>query len=327
MEYAQLGNTGVKISKIILGTMQFGWRIDESTSHQILDRAYELGINCLDTADVYSRWAENSYSGKSEEIIGRWLTKSQNREDFVLATKVRHPLSDNVNDQGLNRRHINLAVKNSLKRLQTDWIDLYQIHAFDNQTLIQETLHSLNSLIDQGVVNYIGASNMPSWRFVEALLTSELHGYASFQSFQPPYNIARRIMVEMDFIEIVSQYNTSIIPYSPLGGGFLTGKYISSGELPDTPRSSSIQNKYSTTKRWKILESIGMIAKEHDYTIPQIALAWILERQFITAPIIGANSVEQLEENLGALDVKLTADNLEHLDRVSDWKEDYEHIR
>lgn len=307
--------------------MQFGWRIEEEESFKVMDRALELGINCFDTADIYSYWGENSYAGKTEGIIGRWLKDRGARDDLILATKLRGPMSDDINDRGLSRRHVHQAISGSLKRLQTDWIDLYQIHSFDDETPIQETLHALNLLVEDGRVNYLGASNIFPWQMIESFWVSDKYGYARFETLQPVYNLARRLLVEHQFVKVIEKYGIGVIPYSPLAGGFFTGKYKRAEALPDTPRSKGVEGRYFTEKRWKILEVVEEIAKNHDATIPQVALSWVLSRPFITAPIIGANSVEQLEENVGALELKLTEDELETLNEISDWIPDYERIR
>ncbi len=169
MKKVKFGNTGMKVSEVTLGTMQMGWRIDEEQSFKIMDRALELGINFFDTADIYTRWSELSYAGKTEEIIGRWMADRGTRDDLILATKLRGPMSEDINNRGLSRRHINQAINGSLSRLQTSWIDLYQIHSSDDDTPIEETLHGMNLLIDDGIVNYIGASNILPWKFVESL--------------------------------------------------------------------------------------------------------------------------------------------------------------
>ncbi len=327
MDYTRLGNTGIKVSKIILGTMQFGWRINEEESFKVMDKALEIGINCFDTANIYTYWSENSYPGKTEEIIGRWLKDRGTRDELILATKLRGPMSDNINDRGLSRRHVHQAISGSLKRLQTEWIDLYQIHSFDDETPIEETMHALNMLVDDGRVNYLGASNIFPWQLVESLWVSDRYGFARFETLQPVYNLARRLLVEHQFVKVIEKYKIGVIPYSPLAGGFLTGKYKKDGEVPNTPRSKGVQSRYFTDRRWAILEKVEEIAKNHDATIPQIALAWVLSRPFITAPIIGANSVEQLEENVGALEIKLSKDEINQLDDISDWVPDYEKIR
>ncbi|NPD89046.1 MAG: aldo/keto reductase [Asgard group archaeon] len=327
MDYTRLGRTGIKISKIVLGTMQMGWRVEEEESFKVMDKAIELGINCFDTADVYTYWADNSYPGKTEEIIGRWIKDRETRDDLILATKLRGAMSEDINDRGLSRRHVHQAIQNSLKRLQTSWIDLYQIHSFDSDTPIEETLHALNLLVDKGLVNYIGASNIHPWMLVESFWISKLNGYVRFETVQPPYSIIRRMLVEHQMEHVIKKYGLGVIPYSPLAGGFLTDRYSSEGPLPDTPRSVGAQKRYFTEKRWKIHETVKEIAQSKDVKMTQIAIAWILTKEFITAPIIGANSVEQLEENFVSIDIKLDEDEIKRLDEVSNWVDDYEAIR
>ena len=327
MEYKRLGSTGIKISPIVLGTMQFGWRINEEESFKVMDKAIELGINCFDTADIYSHWADNSYPGKSEEIIGQWLKDRGIRHDLILATKLRGAMSDDINDKGLSRRHVHQAIAGSLKRLQTNWIDIYQIHSFDNDTEIEETLHALNILVDEGLVNYLGASNVHPWQLVEAFWISEKYGFARFETVQPPYCIIRRILVEHQMYHVIKKYGLGVISYSPLAGGFLTERYSREQSLPDTPRSEGAQKRYFTDKRWKIQEVVREIAESKDVKMTQVALAWILTKDFISAPIIGANNVEQLEENIRALEIKLEESEIKRLDEISDWIPDYEAIR
>jgi len=327
MEYTRLGTTGIKISKLVLGTMQLGWRIEEEESFKIMDKAIELGINCFDTADVYSYWSDNSYPGKTEEIIGRWLKDRGTRDNLILATKLRGTMSDDINDRGLSRRHVHQAIAGSLKRLQTNWIDLYQIHSFDNDVQIEETLHTLNLLVEDGIVNYIGASNIHPWMLVESFWVSKMNGYVRFETVQPPYSLVRRLLVEHQMEHVIKKYGLGVIPYSPLAGGFLTDRYSRDGPLPDTPRSEGAQKRYFTEKRWEIHDAVRELATSKDVKMTQIALAWMLTKEFVTAPIIGANSVEQLEENIGALEVKFDADEIKRLDEVSDWVNDYEEIR
>ncbi|MHA1865582.1 MAG: aldo/keto reductase [Candidatus Heimdallarchaeaceae archaeon] len=327
MEYKRLGSTGIKISPLVLGTMQFGWRVEKEESFAIMDKALELGINCFDTADIYSYWADNSYPGKTEEIIGEWLKDRAVREDLILASKVRGAMSKDINDQGLSRRHIWQAINGSLKRLQTEWIDLYQIHSFDNDTKIEETLHALNLLVEKGLVNYIGASNIHPWMLVESFWVSEKNGYVRFETVQPPYSIVRRMLVEHQMYHVIKKYNLGVISYSPLAGGFLSGKYSRNAPLPESPRSESVKKRYFTVHRLKVLDTVEEIAENKEVTVAQVALAWILTKDFITAPIIGVNSVEQLESNLVALEIKFDQDELKRLDEVSDWIPAYEAIR
>lgn len=327
MKYKRLGTTGTKISRFVLGTMQFGWRIGEKESFQIMDKAVELGINCLDTADIYPHWADNGYPGKTEEIIGRWLRDRGTRDDLIIATKLLGAMSDDINDRGLSRRHVHQAIRGSLKRLQTDWIDLYQIHSFDTETSIEETLQTLNTLVNNGTVNYIGASNIHPWRLIESFWVSDKYGYVRFETIQPVYNLARRLLVEYQLEHVIRKYGLGVISYSPLGCGFLTGGYSKDQPLPDTPRSEGVKKRYFTEKRFRILETVKEIAESHEATMAQVSLAWILTKDFITAPIIGANTIEQLEENVDVLEIKLNEDEIKRLDDVSDWIPEYESIR
>jgi len=318
MKYLKLGNTGIKISKMVLGTMQMGWRIDEETSFKIMDRALELGINTFDTADIYSKWSEDSYPGKTEEIIGKWLKDRETRDDLILATKLYGDMGEDVNNRGLSRRHIHQAVIGSLKRLQTDWIDIYFTHTFDKDTPVEETLRTFTSLIEKGRINYIGASNHPAWRIMQSLWVSDKYDLARYELLQPVYNIARRKAFEQEIEPIVQEYNLGVTSYSPLGGGFLTGKYSKTKKV-ETPRYDSVKKRYFKDKNFELLKTIQKMAKEKEVTAAQIALLWVINKENITAPIIGANSIEQLEENIGALDIKLSEDNLKELDEASEW--------
>lgn len=318
MEYLKLGNTGLKISKMVLGTMQMGWRIDEKTSFQIMDRAIELGINTFDTADIYSKWSDDSYPGKTEEIIGKWLKDRGTRDDLIIATKLYGEMGEDVNNRGLSRRHIHQAVIASLKRLQTDWIDIYFTHTFDEDTPAEETLRTFTSLIEKGKINYIGASNHPAWRIMQSLWISDKYNLARYELLQPVYNIARRKTFEQEIEPIVQEYKLGVTSYSPLGGGFLTGKYSPTKKV-DTPRYDNVKKRYYKDKNFELLKTIKKMAAEKDASMAQIALLWVLLKENITAPIIGANSIEQLEENIGALDIKLSKDNLKELEEASEW--------
>ncbi|HSJ59423.1 MAG TPA: aldo/keto reductase, partial [Anaerolineae bacterium] len=244
MEYRRLGHTGLRVSELALGTMQFGWSADEETSCAVMDAYLGAGGNLIDTADVYSRWAEGNPGGVSEEIIGRWMTSRGNRQDVVLATKVRGRMWEGPNGEGLSRAHIMRAVEESLRRLQTDYIDLYQTHAYDENTPIEETLRALDDLVRAGKVRYVGCSNYPAWRLMEALWVSDLYGTTSFVSIQPHYNLVHRAEFERELADVVEEYDIGVIPYSPLQGGFLTGKYERDRPLPDSKRAERIQKSY-----------------------------------------------------------------------------------
>ncbi len=317
MEYVYLGNTGMKVSPICLGTMQFGWSADEESSQAIMNRAWDMGINFFDTANVYSRWSENSHAGKSEEIIGRWLKESGNRDDLILATKVRGQMGAGVNDSGLSRRHIINQVNASLKRLKTKWIDLYQSHSFDPGVPIEETLKIYTELIADQKINAIGASNYPAWRLAESIYISRMNGYAEYQTHQPYYSLVRRHKYEPEIMEVARKFNIAVIPYSPLAGGFLTGKYKRDEALPESQRAATNKTRYFSDRGFAILDLLTEITANKGVTVAQGALAWVMHQPTITSPIVGANTVEQLEETVGALEVKFTEDELKQLDEIS----------
>jgi aryl-alcohol dehydrogenase-like predicted oxidoreductase len=322
MDYRNLGRTGLKVSALCLGTMQFGWTADEDTSYQILNEAFNSGINFIDTADIYSNWADDNSGGISETIIGRWLKKSNiPRDQVIIGTKVRGRMGDGPNDQGLSRAHILNAVEASLNRLGTDYIDLYQTHWYDNDVPIEETLTTLDDLIRQGKVRYIGASNYPVWRLMRALWTSDMHGLARYKSLQPHYNLIRREEFERELMEVCQLYGIGVIPYSPLAGGFLTGKYRPDTPLPDSNRVDGTQNRYFNDRSWAILESVDQVANGRDISVSQAALAWHLSNPAVTSPIIGPRTLAQLADNLGAADLRLTEDEMDILNHASEFSE------
>lgn len=320
MDYRKLGRTGLKVSSLCLGTMQWGWTADEKTASALMDSFVESGGNFLDTADFYSRWLPGHKGRESEEIIGRWLKERHNRSNIILATKVRQPMGPGPNDQGLSRKHILEAIDGSLERLNTDYIDLYLMHAFDSETPIDETLRALDDMQRAGKVRYIGASNYPAWRLIEALWNADVHHTLRFDSFEPHYNLVLREEFERDLKTICEQYQIGVTPYSPLANGFLTGKY-SRDETPESARAGSVLKRYNNDSAWKTLEVVQRIAKEIGSTSSAISLAWLLSQPVITAPIIGANSVAQLQQSLAALDVRLTAAQLAQLDEISTWQD------
>ncbi|GAB4416013.1 MAG: aldo/keto reductase [Anaerolineales bacterium] len=320
MKYRKLGKTGLKVSTLCMGTMQFGWSVDEAESQRILSGTLASGINFFDTADIYSRWVEGNPGGVSEEIIGRWRVQAKiPRDRLVIATKVRGQMGDGPNDQGLSRVHIMQAIEASLKRLQTDYIDLYQTHWPDDDTPIEETLRALDDLIRQGKVRYIGASNYKAWELMEALWASDQHGLARFDSLQPHYNLIERAEFEAELRAVCLKHEIGVIPYSPLAGGFLTGKYRQDQPLPNSPRAEG-HKKRMTERNLALIDKMNEIAQAHNAKISQVALAWLLADDVITSPIIGATSIAQLEENLGALDMKLTEDEKGILDEMTKWE-------
>jgi aryl-alcohol dehydrogenase-like predicted oxidoreductase len=304
-----------------MGTMQFGWTADEALSLQILSKSYEAGINFLDTADVYSRWAPGNPGGVAESIIGKWLKANQiPRDQVVIATKVRGRMGNGPNDEGLSRAHIMNAVEGSLRRLGVDYIDLYQAHYYDENTPIEETLSALDDLVRQGKARYIGCSNYPAWRLTEALWTSQAHHLARYDSLQPHYNIVHRAEFERELAEVCRAYRIGVIPYSPLAGGFLTGKYRQDAQKPESARAKGAQ-RYFNEQNWSLLEKMETLGNEKgEYSISQIALAWMLSDPLITSPIIGPRSLEQLDDNLGAAGLHLTPEEKSLLDQASNWK-------
>ena len=309
MEYARLGFAGVKVSRICLGTMQFGnesgWMMGIEAARPIMKRALDLGINFYDTANSYS-------DGRSEEIVGELLKGA--RDDIVLATKVRSTVGKGVNDSGLSRLHIMREVEKSLKRLQTDRIDLYRIHRWDYETPIAETLLALDDLVHAGKVRYIGASSMFAWQFAKALYTSDLLHVSRFVSMQDHYNLAYR-EEEREMLPLCRDQNIAVIPFSPLARGFLSGKYRR-GDTPNTPRYQGDQllpQRFFRPEDFDVAERTEEVAKEKGVTPSQIALAWLLHRG-ITAPIIGATKIEHIEEAVAAVELKLSSDNVKRLE-------------
>jgi aryl-alcohol dehydrogenase-like predicted oxidoreductase len=318
IEYRRLGRTGLKVSPLCLGSMNFGWTADEKTSFAVMDAFAEAGGNFIDTADIYSRWVDGNDGGVSEQVIGRWLRARGNRSQMIIATKVRGQMGPGPNDQGLSRRHIFDACDASLRRLQSDTIDLYQTHFFDAETPIDETLEALDRLVQQGKVRYIGCSNHPTWRLMRALWTSDKYGLARYDSIQPHYNLVHRSEFEQELAEVCQAYGIGIIPYSPLAGGFLTGKYSREGDT-DSVRAEGVRDRYFNDAGWKVLDAVRAVAGELDTTPLAVSLAWLLAQPGMTAPIFGANTVEQLRGSLAALDVDLTAEQMEKLNDASAW--------
>ncbi len=320
MEYHNLGRTGVKVSPLCLGNLMFGEKPSEQAEEAaILERALDAGINFLDTANSYGR-------GANEERIGQVLKRTGKRNQVVLATKVHGRMSDDdPNAQGNHRRHIIEQCHASLKRLQTDWIDLYQIHRPQSDVPIDETLRALDDLVRAGKVRYIGTSSFAAWQIVESLWVSKELGLNRFVCDQPPYNLLDR-RVERELIPMALTYGLAVIPYSPLAGGFLTGKYQRSRPWPEDARYARIARLSGLSEHAKtlfsdasfaVVETLSDLARQKDYTPSQLALAWLLHQPGITSPVIGPRTVQQLEDNLGALKVKVTDEDRAALDKVA----------
>jgi len=319
MNYRNLGRTGLKVSNICLGTMQWGWTADEAASRTVMDAFVEAGGNFIDTADIYSFWAENNPGGVSEEIIGRWMKERGNRDQIVLATKVRGRMWGGPNGEGLSRVHIIKACEDSLRRLQTDYIDLYQTHWYDDETPIEETMAALDILVRQGKVRYVGCSNYPAWRLMQALWACDKGNLVRYDSIQPHYSLVHRAEFEREVQEVCVTYGIGVIPYSPLAGGFLTGKYTRESDT-SSARADGIKRRYFNEVGWRTIDAVRAVAAESGSTPTAVALAWLLAQPAMTAPIIGANSVGQLQESLAAGDLVLTAEQLATLNAASKWQ-------
>jgi len=319
MEYRPLGKTGLRVSEICLGTMQFKWTTDEATSYAVMDAFDAAGGNFIDTADVYSRWAPGLVGGEAETVIGEWMKRRGNRPQVVLATKVRGKMWDGPDGEGLSRVHIVRAVEDSLRRLQTDYIDLYQTHSPDENTPIEETLRALDDLVRQGKARSIGCSNYSGAQLEDAILTARRAGVSEYLTVQPHWSLVERQNFEQNTLPVVKKYGLAIIPYSPLGRGFLTGKYRRGQPLPESKRLGSVE-KLLTDKNFALLDKLEELGRARGKTPSQIALGWLLTKELVAAPIIGANTPEQLADSLGAVGLKLSADEMQMLDEMTAWE-------
>jgi aryl-alcohol dehydrogenase-like predicted oxidoreductase len=282
----------------------------------VLDAFVGAGGNFIDTADVYSRWGAGLKGGEAETVIGNWMQRQGNRADLVLATKVRARVWDGPNGEGLSRAHIVRAVEASLRRLQTDYIDLYQSHAPDLKTPIDETLRAFDDLVHQGKVRYVGCSNYNGYQLMEATFTARHAGLQEYVSIQPHYSLVERENFERHTLPVVRQFGVGIIPYSPLGRGFLTGKYRRGQPLPDSQRAGSVQGLL-TDKNFALLDKLEALGQARSATPGQMALGWLLSQENVSSVIIGANTTAQLTDSLGASGLRLTAEELQALDALS----------
>ncbi|WP_425433301.1 aldo/keto reductase [Haloarcula rubra] len=311
MSYTTLGSTGLEVSELCLGTMNFGssepWMLnDVERSRDIVERALDLGINFLDTANAYS-------AGESEEIVGS-VVDSHRRSELVLATKVYFDMFDGPNGGGLSKKHVIDQCHASMDRLGVDHIDLYQIHRWDDDTPIEETLDALSYLVDEGYVRYIGASTMANWQFQRALYTADIEDYERFACMQPEYNAVDR-HEEANLLPVCAEEGIGVIPWSPLAGGFLAGKYDRES-APASGRASEDEytaNRF-TEENWAVLDEIRAIAADRDATAAQVSLAWLLHKEVVDAPIIGPRTMDHLEENVAAVDLDLAADELDRIE-------------
>ena len=324
MEYRYVGNSGLRVSALCLGTMTFGNEADETVSHAILDRYVEAGGDFIDTADVYT-------GGASEEIIGRWLT-GRRRDSLVVATKGFWGTGDAANDHGASRKHLIAAVHTSLRRLGTDYIDLYQLHCFDESTPIEETLSTLDQLVRTGLVRYLGVSNYAAWQLQKSVDVARFRGWEPFVAAQPLYNLIDRD-IEHELVPVCRNEGVGIIPWSPMRGGWLTGKYqrgmtsAPAGTRWDGDRQPWLGNWEDSVdeRTWTVTDTLLAVAGETGRTPAQVALRWLLQRPGVTGPIIGARSVEQLTDNLGATGWTLDGKHLERLTAAGEQPQPYPH--
>jgi len=318
MKQSYLGKTGIRVSELCLGTMTFGRETNENDSHQILDQFASNGGNFIDTADVYTR-------GASEEVVGRWL-KTKNRDDFIVATKVRFAMGEGPNDVGTSRKHILSGIEASLKRIGTDYIDLYQVHAWDPKTPLEETLSTLNDLVRKGLVRYIGVSNFRGWQLQKAVDLSRRKGWETFCCLQPQYNLLSRA-TEWELFPVCENEGIGVIPWSPLKGGWLSGKFKRGMEKP--PQGTRVEiaeekgwgeswARYNNEHTWKVLDALYDVAREAEKTPAQVALKWVMQNPVVTSPIIGVRTMEQLENNLGAIGWSLSVQQMERLNQASE---------
>jgi aryl-alcohol dehydrogenase (NADP+) len=315
MQYTNLGKTGLKVSRLCLGMMTYGskkwreWVLDEEQAKPFVKRALDTGINFFDTADVYS-------TGESEKITGNVLRHfGVKRENVIVATKVHGKMSDDVNDQGLSRKHILDSIDNSLKRLQMDYVDLYQIHRWDYNTPIEETMEALNDVVRAGKARYIGASSMFAWQFMKALHVSEMNGWSKFVSMQNHYNLVYR-EEEREMIPLCKDQGIGLIPWSPMARGFFAGnrKRGGGGETARAQSDPFADQLYFREEDFIIAERAAEVAKNHNASASQVALAWVLSKTHISAPIIGSSKVEHLDQAIAALDIKLSDDEIKSLE-------------
>ena len=314
MNKRKLGKTGLEISPLVFGGNIFGWTVDQATSFKLLDAFAAAGFNSVDTADVYSKWVPGHTGGESEIILGEWMKRSGNRNKIIVATKVGMDMGDGK--KGLSKSHILRSAEDSLGRLQTDFIDLYQSHVDDADTSLEETLGAYAELIQQGKVRAIGASNHKADRLATALETSRKSGLPAYQTLQPNYSLIERAEYESNLEPVCEREGLGVINYFPLAGGFLTGKYRSESDVAGKARARNV-TKYLNERGFKILAALDQVAKKYNATPARISLAWLLARPSITAPIVSATNLEQLNDLVSSVDLALDRDSIEFLNKAS----------
>ena len=314
MEKRKLGNSDLLISPLTFGGNVFGWTIDEEKSFKLLDAFFESNFNFVDTADGYSRWVPGNHGGESETIIGNWMKKRGNRKGMIIATKVGADMGNGK--KGLKVNYIKEAAESSLKRLQTDYIDLYQSHHDDLDTPVSETMTAFNELIDEGKVRYIGASNLSAERIKESNDFARKNNLQPYISLQPLYNLYSREKFENEYLKLAADEGLAVIPYYSLASGFLTGKYRSEKDLDKSPRGNGIK-KYLDARGLRILTAMDKVAAEQKVELSQIAIAWMLHKPFITSAIASATKENQLDELIDATNLKLSKEQINALDEAS----------
>jgi aryl-alcohol dehydrogenase-like predicted oxidoreductase len=314
MQKRKLGNTGLEVPPIMLGGNVFGWTVNEADSFRLLDRALDLGLNFIDTADVYSRWAPGHVGGESETILGKWMAGNGKRDQVVLATKVGMDMGDGK--QGLRPEYIRQAVEDSLRRLQTDHIDLYQSHKDDESTPIEDTLRAYDDLIHQGKVRFIGASNYSGARLRRALELSHQNNLPAYQTLQPHYNLVEREDYETELLPVVERFGLAVVPYFSLAAGFLTGKYRSEADLKGRARAAAA-GKYMNERGLAVLEALDGVAAEYNAKPTQVALAWLMKQPGVSAPIASATNEAQLDDLVKSTQLELAPESLQRLTEVS----------
>ena len=316
MDFIRFGNTGMTVSRLCLGTMTYGeptdrwqWALNEEQSRPFIKKALELGINFFDTADVYT-------NGASEKVVGKALKDFAKRDEIVLATKVFNPMGPGPNDKGLSRKHIMSAIDASLHRLGTDYVDLYQIHRWDYNTPIAETMEALHDVVKAGKARYIGASSMFSWQFAQALYTSDLHGWTRFVSMQPHYNLVYR-EEEREMLPLCLDQGIAVIPWSPLARGLLTRKSTQEGNQTERAKTDQFgKTLYGQDADFAVVNKLSELADQRGLPNAQLALAWILGKPGVTSPIIGASKPGHLEDAVASLSVKLSGEEIQQLEEL-----------
>jgi aryl-alcohol dehydrogenase-like predicted oxidoreductase len=317
LQKRQLGRTGLTVVPFCLGGNVFGWTADEAASFAVLDAYVEGGGNFIDTADTYSTWGSGHAGGESESIIGRWMRERGNRASLVIATKLGKQMGTGPDHRGLSRRYIMYEAEASLRRLQTDVIDLYQAHEDDKTTPLEETMGAFDELVRQGKVRAIGASQHSPERVAEALKVSDEHGYTRYTCMQPPYHLMNRTVYEGALETLCQEQGLGVITYSSLASGFLSGKYRPGKEVPTSQRAGGVQKNFMNEKGWRVLEAVDRVAAAHNATTAQVALAWILAHPSVAAPIASGTSAGQVRELLGAVELRLSEEEMAALNAAS----------